>query len=332
MNYRWNIIRHAARGRSHEKNGLPCQDKTFALQQQGVCVTALADGAGSAALSHHGAACVVEYLCADVAAHFHEYMQTHEAEELRRILLSKLQARLTALAAELDCSLQALASTLLLVASDGETCLVVHIGDGVIGMRRAGHLHVISHPSNGEFSNTTTFTISPHAVTDMRVLRGDMEGVEGFILMSDGTETSLYHKRSRTLAPWLDRIFRLSAFVPPERLQTQVVRSVEQVFRRRSADDCSLVLMMHEGEGLRCFRTLSTKQKARLLGMREDEAVTPRRVRYAERLLLLLCTPQKLEDVARRSRLPAKRVFGKLRKLVKAGAVSLADGLYRTRV
>ncbi len=332
MSNNWNIIQHAARGRSHEQSGQPCQDKTFALQQQGICVAALADGAGSAALSHYGAACAVEYVCADVVGHFHEYMQMPETEELRKILLDKLLARLTEQAAELDCGLQALASTLLLAASDGEHCLVVHIGDGVIGMRRAGLLHVLSHPSNGEFSNTTTFITSPHAAADMRVLRGPMEGIEAFVLMSDGTEASLYHRRSRTLAPWLDRIIRISAFLPPEQLKRQMELSVEQVFRRRSADDCSLVLVLHEGEGLRAFHRLSTGQKARLLGMREDEAVTPRRVRLAERMLLLLCTPRTLKELAGRCRMPAKRLFPKLNRLVKRRLVSLQEGYYRTQL
>ena len=58
----WKKVHCAVQGRGHTKNQVPCQDKTFCYQENGVLVAALADGAGSAKLSHYGAACVTEYI------------------------------------------------------------------------------------------------------------------------------------------------------------------------------------------------------------------------------------------------------------------------------
>ena len=59
----WNSVECAVQGRGHIKSDIPCQDKTFHVHENGVDVIALADGAGSARLSHYGAEFVTKQIC-----------------------------------------------------------------------------------------------------------------------------------------------------------------------------------------------------------------------------------------------------------------------------
>lgn len=62
-------------GTGHLREGIPCQDKTLALSSNGINCIALADGAGSARLSHVGAQVTIETvgnaLCKSFDAFFH---------------------------------------------------------------------------------------------------------------------------------------------------------------------------------------------------------------------------------------------------------------------
>ena len=60
----WSYSSCQVQGRGHSKNQIPCQDKTKAIFENGTYVISLADGAGSAKLSHYGAACIVESISA----------------------------------------------------------------------------------------------------------------------------------------------------------------------------------------------------------------------------------------------------------------------------
>ena len=53
----WNSVQCAVQGRGHFKTDMPCQDKTNYLCKNETSVIALADGAGSATMSHFGAVC-----------------------------------------------------------------------------------------------------------------------------------------------------------------------------------------------------------------------------------------------------------------------------------
>ena len=69
----WNTIQCAVQGKSHIKTGVPCQDKTYSLFLNGVKVIALADGAGSAKLSHYGAESSTKFICQELAENFDSY-------------------------------------------------------------------------------------------------------------------------------------------------------------------------------------------------------------------------------------------------------------------
>lgn len=241
----FNEFHHQVRGRAHEQNGSRGQDRTAYLSHRGVQVLCLADGAGSARYSEFGAQAVVEEGSALLAELFPDLISNTDAEEARRMILERLLKRLRRVADKHGCTISDLAPTFLGVAVSGDRFIAVHIGDGVIGYVKQEHLQVISAPDNAEFANQTTFVTSPSASASIRLYRGKMDGVAGFILMSDGSSASLYDYRTKALAPACIKLIQAVGNV--RRVQTKNSRQKKRLrklinTRLRSAtkDDCSL--------------------------------------------------------------------------------------------
>ncbi|MBD9699449.1 protein phosphatase 2C domain-containing protein [Flavimobilis sp. GY10621] len=242
------VFHHQVRGRGHVLDGSPCQDMTASASRHGVQVVCLSDGAGSARLSHYGAQAVVDEGTRLLVENFMSFTSRGDGARIKAEIVSSLLARLTSLSARLECHVKDLASTMLAVATHGDQFVVVHIGDGVIGYVRDGELRIASSPDNDEFANTTTFVTSSSAITSMRLLRGSLEGVTGFILMSDGAAESLYNQRTKMLAPACLKLVRLLADSPTYQTKNPIHRKRLRKFlatrvREATKDDCSLALL-----------------------------------------------------------------------------------------
>lgn len=244
-NYMWKTIQCAVQGRGHVKGGVPCQDKTCALVNAvaGISAIALADGAGSARLSHYGAAEAASYICEEVTSYFDDYFDADLGEAANR-LVTGLLARLAECATELECELRELASTLLFVVVKDDRYIAGHIGDGVVGCLVGDELMVLSRPQNGEFANQTTFVTSPGAATTMRLICATLEDIAGFVLMSDGTAASLYDKSAATLAPVVASLIERGAELDVAELEEQLEASFREVLTRATTDDCSIALLV----------------------------------------------------------------------------------------
>ena len=186
----WNLLESTRQGRSHVKQGTPCQDKTYCRSYDDTYVITLADGAGSARLSHYGAECVTKCIADELGLNFESYWDETEARIAKERLFKEISESLQEIAGQYDCQLKDMASTLLAVAVKDERYIILHLGDGVIGYCKEGVLKVASAPNNGEFANTTVFTTSSDACSQMKVFRGLLNGSNGFVLMSDGPEES----------------------------------------------------------------------------------------------------------------------------------------------
>lgn len=244
----FNEFHYQVRGRGHEQDGTRGQDRTAYLSRRGVQVLCLADGAGSATYSEYGAQAVVEEGCALLAEHFADLVASGDAEQSRREILERLRARLGQVAARLDCSVADLASTFLAVAVSADRFIVIHIGDGVIGYIKHGDLRVISTPDNDEFANQTTFVTSANVSASTRLSRGSLDGVTGFIQMSDGTSASLYDYRAKTLAPACAKLVESVGSVRTTqarnpRYKKRLRRLVDTRLRQATKDDCSIGIL-----------------------------------------------------------------------------------------
>lgn len=276
MPTQWSSATARCQGASHKLSGVPCQDQVCArVYPNGVHAIALADGAGSAALSHYGASLVVDQAADFISSRFDWIFAANEtAATTAHLTTLFLRERLQALAATgipltaeereklgtpspqeqplVPCRMKDLASTLLLVAVKDNRFIALHLGDGVIGIevktgRRPGRTRLLSAPNNGEFSNETYFVTSDNAEEQMRVHRGligfDRQTITGFVLMSDGPENALYHKATRSMAPACSKLLRSCRALHESEMSPRLQETLENVITRKTSDDCSLALL-----------------------------------------------------------------------------------------
>ena len=202
----WQTQTDRVTGRGHQRQGMPCQDRVLSMERNGVTAIALADGAGSAALSHEGAECAVQAVCELLCENFDALFSAQSSAEVRHFLLSGVRDR--------------------------------------IRDRKSGKLLVASAPQNGEFANTTTFVTSPDALMHSRALRGVQPRIEGFFLMSDGCEAALYHKGKRKLAPLISKPFLRLQLLSSGTSQEMLEAVMERIIAKRTQDDCSMALLV----------------------------------------------------------------------------------------
>lgn len=239
---------HQVRGRGHVRDGTRGQDRTAFASARGVQVLCLSDGAGSASHSEYGAQALVEFGSRHLADTFHDLIGAQDGATAKVELIDELRMALATVAERRGCSMADLAATFLAVAIADDRFLVVHVGDGVIGFQESGALKVASAPQNDEHANETTFVTSPRAAASMRLLRGSAREISGFVLMSDGSEASLYSRRAGGLAPACSKLIEIVASAP--RRQAKHPKH-EKVLRRFMAtlvaeatkDDCSIGIL-----------------------------------------------------------------------------------------
>ena len=218
----WNIIQCAVKGRSHEKVNMPCQDKTYALFENDVQTIALADGAGSAKLSHFGAETVTRCICEEMVQKFDDYFNNEDGMTVKQQMIEVIEKRLEQTAKQQQCDMIDLASTLLFVAIKDNKFIMAHIGDGIIGYLKQDELKIATHPMNGEFINTTVFT------TSMDVVR----------------ETRLYNKKDDKFADVVKKIMKMSMKSEIKIVEKQLKQSFENVVSKATVDDCSMIMIV----------------------------------------------------------------------------------------
>ena len=132
----WTALGASVRGRSHGHRGEYRDDALAAVSRNGLLILAVADGAGSSALSRIGAA-VTAQLAADRTVSRYE-ADTHNGDATSRLGTAMAHAvhdaaiRLHELATIGGVAPAALRTTLVLVAIAGDLTLVSQVGDGAV--------------------------------------------------------------------------------------------------------------------------------------------------------------------------------------------------------
>ena len=227
--------------------------------------------------------------------------------------------------------LKDLASTLLVAAVSDEKFFLAHLGDGVIGYLNDAGLKVASTPDNGEFSNETVFITSANAASRMRIYKGELKSISGFILMSDGTEQSLYNKRNKTLAPAVKRLMHRTCLVSAEVLTPQLEEALGVVLEN-TQDDCSVAILARTSEQLPPLMKLPLSERKSLYQI-EGSSVF-RRVRQkisrCDKICAVLEKPKTLRQFARKLRIKPRQAKRKLQRLLNVGLITQTDLGYQT--
>jgi hypothetical protein len=250
----WRYTLACCTGTAHAEQATGCQDRALCRlvplgERRGEALLAVvADGAGSAAASAHGAA----LCCAWFADRLALYLST--GEDLAALggaqlcaWIGELQERLVGEAASLGLPLRDLASTLLVVAVGPEGALFAQIGDGAIVVDDpvAGYAPVF-WPQTGEYANQTYFVTDPDAAA--RLQWQYVERAIGEVaLMSDGLQSLALHYHSRSAhRPFFLPMFRALAQAvpgPSAELDRALAAFLESpAVNARTDDDKTLVL------------------------------------------------------------------------------------------
>lgn len=324
----WSYSSCQVQGRGHIKNQVPCQDKTKTVYKDGTYVIALADGAGSARLSHYGASCVVESISDLFVHHFEDLFANEDGRLVKLAIMEKVLADINSKAEELNCTPKDLASTLLVVAVNNERFIITHIGDGVIGYLDGDVLKTASAPSNGEHANETYFVTSRDAINTMKLFKGSVKNIAGFVLMSDGTEQSLYNKKGNTLSPAVIKLMQRNIILDEEAMHEQLASTFKNVIITRTHDDCSIALLSREGGVLHSLRGFDIAEKCDLYGIMCCDRRTIKRIARYDLILDLLRKPSTCKMISNKIHLKPKYTKRHLKKLCDVGLVKCADGVY----
>jgi len=235
-------------GTSHMSRGQVCQDRAmcWTAENGNTGTITLCDGAGSSAKSEFGA----ENLC-DWFPHWAnslpEFWNTGD-DELRRMVVAAIQAKLADVANKLGVEFRELASTFLAavarISDDEIHYRLIHLGDGVAACVSADGSVTISEPDNGEFANETVFTTSAAAIEQLRIKTGVAPRGSGFVLMSDGSSASLFFKPKRALAPAIAEMLGWLNENDPDVVSDALEANTTNLLRLKTDDDCSIALLL----------------------------------------------------------------------------------------
>ena len=175
---------------------------------------------------------------------FDYYFKNEVGMTVKQQLIEVIEKRLEQTAKQQECDMIDLASTLLFVAIKDNKFIMAHIGDGIIGYLKQDELKIATHPMNGEFINTTVFTTSMDVVRETRLIKGGVEEIKGFVLMSDGTESSLYNKKDDKFADVVKKIMKMSMKSEIKIVEKQLKQSFENVVSKATVDDCSMIMIV----------------------------------------------------------------------------------------
>lgn len=243
----WRVAAASVRGGSHARAGQGCQDAhAIVVLPKGVLVAAVADGAGSAALSEVGSALAAETAVAAIATATALPLATDTEgwEALLREAVRLAQLRLETEAERREIDLNALATTLLLAVATPEGTAVIQIGDGAIVVGDTdGSARALTFPLHGEYANTTVFLTGPDALETAQF--GLHPAATHLALFSDGLQRiALDMATGAPFAPFFLPLFRFVASEPDETAaQTQLTAFLSSSrVQERSDDDITLVL------------------------------------------------------------------------------------------
>ncbi len=314
----WKSAEYAAAGRGHRIAGMPCQDKVCTYRNGEVTVVSLADGAGSSKLSHFGAEAVLDRVSRDLGENFDEYFSEPDASVVRGKLLSDVSSALEETREKIGCERNDLSSTLLVAAVSGSRYFIVHIGDGVIGYLKDDEIRVATGPEKGDYANETFFTTSPAVRSHMRVMKGDDNQIQGFVMMSDGTADALYSRRTGTLSQGLRRIMQMTVLCTKSSMEKLLGETFESSVMKLTQDDCSICVLADTGR-LPDYHSMPVSEKLDLLQISGRGRNRRKRIQYAEMILRAASGGATKEQIARRIRVSQKYIRRKMELLMALG-------------
>lgn len=233
-------------GTSHLAAETRCQDHlAYALVERAdgdALVIALADGAGSAAASFHGAKTAVDAAIAYLTRAL-DGSEAQDADAMIAACFADARQRVLAVAAEYEHDAREYSSTLLVAVATPSATSVGQVGDGAIVLDD-GELRAITWPQQGEYANTTHFLVEDDALERLVVAGGGP--ARRIAVFSDGLQSLALRYDTRTPhEPFFEPLFAYLASAPkPDAEVEDELRAYlgSPAVNARTDDDKSLVV------------------------------------------------------------------------------------------
>ena len=241
----WKCSFAAVPGIGHNRNNpSSCQDVTDALALGDFACICLSDGAGSAIFSRQGA---TEIINSTINLFKNEFFELYDMEKdlcSKKIIDTCVNSINAKFGSEEGFKLNEYSATLLAVAINNNKCIVVHVGDGIIGAKNSERLEIISHPWNGEFKNETVFVTSKDAQKYIDLQKLELNEINGFFMMSDGSQTSFYSSKDKSLISQkgLLQIFEFASINNASDTSELIEYNLFNLISKNTIDDCSLAI------------------------------------------------------------------------------------------
>jgi hypothetical protein len=250
----WRIAAASVIGTSHTKTGQPCQDsarvKLVGTPEGAVLISAVSDGAGSAARSEIGSRVAVTAVTELVETFFGCGGTVRSIQRDTALnWLAQIQSAISTLALEANAPTRDFACTLLVAIIGLEAAAFFQVGDGAMVVLEEGDdgWSYIFWPQHGEYANTTNFITATDAAQVME-FASVTRRIKSFSSFSDGIENLVLHYASKTVH---DRFFN-AMIVPVQNALTDGINAgLSESLNRylssdaicdRTDDDKSLVL------------------------------------------------------------------------------------------
>jgi hypothetical protein len=157
----------------------------------------------------------------------------------------------------------------------------------------------------------------------MRLFRGNIGLISGFILMSDGTEQSLYNKQNKTLAQSIIKLLHRTCIIDRDVMYDQLSNALNVVVSRNTQDDCSIALLARPVGELRPIEQLSFTELCDIFNINSNKkkAIAKKRVaRYLD-ILEYVSHPRTIHEISRHIHLKTKYAQRHVDSLIHIGVM-----------
>jgi len=312
-------------GRAHIRENLPCQDKTVTMEWNGTRCIALADGAGSAKLSHFGAQAAVDAVAALLCQNFIEFYMSSSPEKVKRNIIKSVHEALDAVTKKHGCQLRDLASTLLFAAVKDDMYITGQLGDGAIVFCRNGELKLSRKPERGEFANQTWFTTTLNSENHFHLFKGVLSGITGFFIMSDGAAESLYQRKTEKLAKIIKYIMIASYFKEKSYFMQTMTSFFQEHIISRTIDDCAVASISLYNSYAELFNSIDNNETYRLFYKKRSKK------EYTNdyiNILLNSSNANNIEDLSKITQICTKTLKLRIRRLRDLGFALVTNKFY----
>lgn len=232
----WRVMGGSTTGTSHVRSGTPCQDSHGWSQRSddGGCVLAVADGAGSRPRAAAGSELVVATLAGAGAA-------SDASAELAMELLVSARNKLDERAQADGSQVGDYACTVALVLVGTKEIHIAQVGDTIVVVSTGEELTVISPAPKYEYANQTDFLTSNDWQAHVRLVSVPREGVLGIALSTDGLRYKILDdmRESVPYRPFFEDMF---AYVSKAEANPTAIAAFLSTLEDQTGDDLTLLI------------------------------------------------------------------------------------------